>query len=126
MSVADHGELPETARLPTAAGAIVSLSRAGTTSALRTLSRPLVSVGYDALAPMEPIGSTLLSSRAFMSATLRFGNADQTSAAAPATCGVAIDVPELQPYVLPGCVLHTLSPGAARSTLVAPQLVNEA
>jgi hypothetical protein len=97
LSVADQGELAETARLPTAAGAMLSLSAGGTSSALRTLSRPLVSVGYDAFAPMEPMGSAPLSSRALTTAALRLGNADQTSAAAPATCGAAIDVPELQP-----------------------------
>src|SRR3954468_15490419 len=109
-----------------AAGAVVSLSGAGTTKALRTLRRPFATVGYEALAPMLPIGSTPFRIRAFTWATVRLGNADQTNAAAPATCGVAIDVPDRQPYELPGSVLHTSTPGAARSTLVAPQSVNEA
>src|SRR5262245_61472654 len=96
MSETENGEAADTARLFTAAGGVVSLSGRGTSRALRTLSRPLVTVGWEALAPMSPIGSTLLSRRALTSRAVRSGNADHTRAAAPATCGVAIDVPEPQ------------------------------
>src|ERR1700681_4153800 len=41
---------------------------------------------------------------------------ERTSAAAPATCGVAIDVPLRDPYRPPGHVDTIATPGAARST----------
>src|SRR5687768_17076796 len=45
---------------------------------------------------------------------------DWISTAAPVTCGVAIDVPLYDPYVLPGNVELIPTPGAPRSTVVAP------
>ena len=42
---------------------------------------------------------------------------DFRSAATPATCGVAIDVPLRTEYVLPGVVDRTSTPGAASATL---------
>src|SRR2546427_10175417 len=72
----------------------------------------------------------------FLSApvTMRFRSCDQVrvvscarrSAASPATCGVAIDVPEKKEYVLFGVVLSTRTPGAPTSTVRAPKLENPA
>jgi hypothetical protein len=53
-----------------------------------TFNRPPVTV----LPDNEPIGSTLLS-RLLFSSAVSSGQTDNTSAAAPETCGVAIDVP---------------------------------
>ena len=50
----------------------------------------------------------------------------QINAAAPATCGVAIDVPFLFPYRPPGIVLKIRTPGAAMSTSRTPKLLNRA
>ena len=44
-----------------------------------------------------------------------------SNAAEPATCGDAIEVPLKNWYVLPGVVLSTSTPGAARSTVVRPK-----
>lgn len=51
---------------------------------------------------------------------VQVGLYDQRRAAAPATCGEAIEVPLLLPYPLPRTVLTIDSPGAPRSTEVAP------
>jgi hypothetical protein len=48
----------------------------------------------------------------------------KTSAAAPATWGVAIEVPDMRPKPAPGSVERMSSPGANRSTLVAPTFEN--
>ena len=66
------------------------------------------------------IGSAKLRIRFLTSAAAMPGNRPKTSPAAPATCGVAIEVPLYTLYVLPGVVLRIYSPGAARSTLTAP------
>ena len=42
----------------------------------------------------------------------RDGAADQSRAMVPARCGAAIDVPLNAPYVLPGRLDRTLTPGA--------------
>jgi hypothetical protein len=47
-------------------------------------------------------------------------------AAAPVTCGVAIEVPLYETYLSPGKVLRMLTPGAPRSTVLAPKLEKEA
>lgn len=44
-----------------------------------------------------------------------------SSAAAPETCGVAIDVPDFRPYEVPRTVERMEDPGAPRSTEVSPQ-----
>ena len=48
--------------------------------------------------------------------------ASSTSAAAPATCGAAIEVPCSQSWVEPGTVDMIHSPGANTSTLWSPKL----
>src|SRR5436190_23881064 len=55
----------------------------------------------------------------------RPGLADQTSAASPATCGEAIEVPSKNAYVSFGTDEKTLTPGAFTSTL-PPKLENDA
>src|SRR5258707_15711049 len=45
---------------------------------------------------------------------------ESTNIAAPATCGVAIDVPLMPPYAWQRMVEPMLLPGAARSTEVTP------
>src|SRR4051794_38924499 len=94
--------------------------------ALQTLNRPAVIT----LPASEAIGSTALRSRAFNCATVRSGSAARTSAAPPATNGVAIDVPENpqypevpQPDTTPGGTVEPMfTPGAARSTDAPPKL----
>src|SRR5690242_13783991 len=61
----------------------------------------------------------------FTCCTVRFGFCAHNNAAPPATCGVAIEVPLKNWYALLGIVLYTFSPGAPRSTLVAPKCENE-
>ncbi len=48
------------------------------------------------------------------------GVADAASAATPATCGAAIEVPVRRPQVPPGTVLIMFTPGAAMSTVATP------
>src|SRR5262249_37709918 len=85
-------------------------------SALATLSRP-----PDATLPLRPAtGSTLVRIREMTWLYVSEGFWPQTSAMAPVTCGVAIDVPLNDEYVLFGVVLRMPTPGAARSTVVAP------
>ena len=60
--------------------------------------------------------------RFFASTGPMFGKRERTSATVPVTWGVAIDVPLNVPYWPLGNVLRMLSPGAARSTEVFPQL----
>ncbi|URN06943.1 hypothetical protein LUW74_28905 [Actinomadura madurae] len=59
------------------------------------------------------------------------GSADHSSATAPATCGVAIDVPDITPYALPGIADRTSTPGAetlglSRPSWPGPRLENDA
>ena len=61
---------------------------AHTSIAFFTFSRPPVTV----MPAREETGVTLLRRRVF-SAAVPIGHAESTSAAAPDTCGVAIDVP---------------------------------
>src|SRR6266576_801944 len=65
------------------------------------------------------IGSTLFN-RLFLSAAVSSAQLERTSAAAPETCGAAIDVPLRYWYVLPGNVDRIFTPGAARWTDAAP------
>src|ERR687897_1496719 len=65
-------------------------------------------------------GSTERSKSAFSPTSEAAGNAAFASAAAPATCGAAIDVPESKRYPPPGDVEKTFIPGAARSTAARP------
>lgn len=62
------------------------------------------------------------SSRARVSSILPIseGAADHSSATAPATCGVAIDVPDSVLYDEPGHVDRTLTPGAEMSGFIEP------
>ena len=53
------------------------------------------------------------------------GLCDESSAAAPATCGDAIDVPLFVPYPVPLNIVLTIpDPGAARSTFTGPKFEN--
>ena len=68
-------------------------------------------------------GSTRFIRLALSDATERLGLYAESKAAAPAVCGVAIEVP-LKDAVAVSLVLYVLStplPGAARSTLFSPQ-----
>ena len=62
------------------------------------------------------MGADSLTIRAATCAALRFGYRARTSAAVPATSGVAIEVPLHVPYSLSGTLLKISWPGAARST----------
>src|SRR5205823_8834128 len=64
--------------------------------------------------------------RFFIARQSRAGFADFKRAAAPATCGAAIDVPDRLAYRFPGNVLRMLSPGAAMWTVCRPKLENSA
>mmetsp|Transcript_32666 Transcript_32666/g.77490 ORF Transcript_32666/g.77490 Transcript_32666/m.77490 type:complete len:247 (+) Transcript_32666:541-1281(+) len=69
-------------------------------NAADTLSRP-----PDTILPASaPDGVTVLRSAAFSSVGVSSGLWDRSSAAAPATWGVAMDVPDFLPYMLPGRV----------------------
>src|SRR5689334_3868927 len=50
----------------------------------------------------------------------RLGSCALSRAAAPLTCGVAMDVPLSDPYELPGNVLRMLLPGAPTCTVCLP------
>ena len=56
----------------------------------------------------------------------RLGSCALSSAARPLTCGVAMDVPLSEPYVLPGSVLRIALPGAPTWTVCLPKLEKEA
>src|SRR5262245_24412291 len=87
---------------------------------LFTFNRPPVTV----LPASEAIGLTLFMRFAFRAAVFRL-HLESTSAAAPATCGVAIEVP-LKLAKPPLRTVETMAvPGAPRSTLVAPKLEKE-
>src|SRR5262245_9240301 len=87
---------------------------------LFTFSRPPVTV----LPASELIWSTLLMRFAFKSAVLN-EHLESTSAAAPETCGVAIDVPLKMEKPPLRTVERMAVPGAPRSTIVAPKLEKE-
>src|SRR5437867_13087914 len=59
------------------------------------------------------IGSTLFNNR-FLTAAVLAVQRESTSAAAPDTCGVAIEVPLKYAYDAPGIVESTWTPGAPR------------
>ena len=61
-----------------------------------------------------------------MAGALSVGSIDAHRAAAPATCGDAIEVPSYDAYELFGTVLVMATPGAPRSTVEAPNCENEA
>jgi hypothetical protein len=65
--------------------------------------------------------STLPSTRSITCEYVDPGYSARTRAAVPAACGVAIEVPLLEAYALPGVVLRTETPGAARSTVLVPK-----
>src|SRR5262249_8261203 len=85
-------------------------------TALATFRRPPVVVLPDS----DAIGSTLFSSTVLSDAVFVCEQRDRTSAAAPDTCGVAIEVPLRKRYVSPGNVESTCTPGAPRWTEFAP------
>src|SRR5262245_2014789 len=87
---------------------------------LFTFSRPPVTV----LPASELIWSTLFMRFAFRLAVLN-EHLESTSAAAPETCGVAIDVPLKMEKPPLGTVERMAVPGAPRSTVVAPKLEKE-
>src|SRR4029434_10860146 len=60
------------------------------------------------------IGTPVFCSAVNSSATVAVGFADLSRAQAPATCGVAIEVPLAAPYAFPGIDDTTLPPGASR------------
>src|SRR5581483_3005029 len=91
-------------------------------TALLTFRRPPVTV-FPASAV---IGSVDARSTFLIFLQSHVGCAAATSAAAPATCGADIDVPERNAYVLPLYVLRTLTPGAPSSTVRRPQFENDA
>src|SRR5262245_29901811 len=88
--------------------------------ALSTFNRPPVTV----LPANELIGSTLFMRFAFSWAVLNV-RLDSTNAAAPETCGVAIEVPLKKAKPPLRTVERMLVPGAPRSTVVAPKLEKE-
>ncbi len=71
-------------------------------------------------------GSADASSACLRCAALHAGCAEATSAAAPATCGVAIEVPLIAPKPPPRWADVIDWPGANRSTVVAPKFENDA
>ena len=84
---------------------------------LARLSRPPDTV----LPASAGTASVVLISFCFTSATVASGRTTRSNgAAAPATCGVAIDVPLQLAYWPPGSELRMPTPGAARCTRVAP------
>src|SRR5262249_29569842 len=85
--------------------------------ALFTFNRPPLTV----LPQGELIGSTLVMRFAFKLAVLN-EHLESTSAAAPETCGVVIEVPLKTAKPALGTVERMLVPGAPRSTVVAPKL----
>src|SRR5262245_48919923 len=70
----------------------------------------------------DAVGVAIAASR--MTSLIRLaethGRSDAYNAAAPVTWGVAIDVPLMLRYVLPGAVEMMPLPGAPKSTLVLP------
>ena len=94
-------------------GAVVSVTRASAPAALR---RPPVTAR-----PVRPaMGSTPASMSALICATVSDGSRAASSAATPAACGAAIDVPSAAAYCEPVYVEMMFTPGAKRSTVVAP------
>ena len=85
-------------------------------TARAALTRPPVTT----LPRSESSLSTVLKRRSRSSFTVRFGSTESTSAATPATKGVAIEVPECSSYAPSSQVLRISLPGAARWTLFAP------
>ena len=82
-----------------------------------TLSLPPVNT----LPVSEVVGVAPLRMAALISAAVKWGYSALYSAAAPKTCGAAIDVPLNAPYPLEvGSVDMMFSPGAPMSTTVAP------
>lgn len=95
----------------------------GFCKALKTLSRPFVLIGVDS----HPVNeSTVFIKVAFNDTADSPGLNAANSAAAPVTCGAAIEVPLDVPYELSVArvVLNMLDPGAARSVLIGPQFEN--
>lgn len=75
--------------------------------------------------PPQCVSSTsrapwLSSARVSSMSPMREGADDHSRATAPATCGVAIDVPDIDLYVLPGHVERTSTPGAEMFGLAEP------
>src|SRR5262245_632989 len=78
-------------------------------TALCTLRRPPVIVW-----PLRACAASTVPVSASFSSGVSSWQTDRTSAAAPDTCGVAIDVPLNDSYVFPMVVERMLSPGAPR------------
>src|SRR5262245_13909492 len=87
---------------------------------LFTFNRPPVTV----LPASEAIGLTLFMRFALRAAVFRV-HLESTSAAAPETCGVAIEVPLKMEKPPLRTVERIAVPGAPRSTIVAPKLEKE-
>lgn len=88
-------------------------------------SLPLPQTLFMAAVPPQWVSSTSVepSSRSVRVSSIfpiRDGAAAQSSATAPATCGVAMDVPEMDLYALPGHVERTLTPGAEMFGFIEP------
>ena len=103
---------PSPARAESAVGAV---SASHDRIALFTSSRPPLVVTDSRLG----MCSTVLSSASF-NAAVSSAQCESTSAAAPATCGVAMDVPLKKAYVFPIVVERMSNPGAPRWTDAAP------
>ena len=84
-------------------------------NAARTLTRPPVIVGPSGQEPDQPCRCS-----AALRTAVVAGHWASTRAAAPDTCGVAIDVPLKNAYPLFGTVDKTATPGAPRCTEAAP------
>ena len=84
---------------------------------LKTLSRRPVTVLPCSDGTISPLNAS--NARSWLIERLLF--AADSKAAAPATCGVAIEVPLSDPYVLAGSVLKIAVPGAPISTECAPK-----
>src|SRR4051794_4160735 len=82
-------------------------------SAFCRFTRPKPKLGSR---PAAPLSSTDASSLERTCAAVKPGFLPQISAATPATCGVAIDVPENETYPPPRLVERMFTPGAAIST----------
>ena len=67
------------------------------------------------------ITSNIFTLRLLSSLMVKEGSSSRIKATSPLTCGAAIDVPLIDPYVSLGNVLRMLDPGAPKSTVVNPQ-----
>src|SRR5437764_598981 len=99
-------EVPSARRLAGAAGGVVSGSSRFCSANCALRRRPVT-----VLKPRKLLNSPLSRSAERRRATVMSGRFAHRSAATPATCGEAIEVPLKDEYVLPGVVLRMFSPG---------------